>query len=250
MATKKASPAQIAARKLFAARAKAGEFSRTPKKRAAAKAKNATTIHSRVDAAEAALRIAKKIKARLTNPSPRERHPIDAGEFTMTVNGKAKTRFFFHTTDPWAKKHGFPYQLESVHKGGGAFVKFGKTVAYVCDDESETGAPVIENWTIRALKFYERKTNPRMRQTMQGVGQQTRMVNPRGRKASVSKLHAQKRAGNMGDTVYIVEASKDKRYWQFQKAFMGPGSAKECAQRMAAEHPHLYLRVKSEKAEA
>ncbi len=43
MATKKASPAQIAARKLFAARAKAGEFSRSPRESKRAKADRAHT---------------------------------------------------------------------------------------------------------------------------------------------------------------------------------------------------------------
>jgi hypothetical protein len=67
MAIKKPTAAQLAARKLFAARAKAGEFH--PKRgKATAKANRETPGFMSVEKSEAALRVAKKIAARKKNP--------------------------------------------------------------------------------------------------------------------------------------------------------------------------------------
>lgn len=66
---KKPSAAQIAARKLFAERAKAGAFAKSPAKRKATASKKHFASGSGVEAAEAHLRIAKKVAARKKNPS-------------------------------------------------------------------------------------------------------------------------------------------------------------------------------------
>ena len=106
-------------------------------------------------------RLVQRRRATKAAPEGYYANPIDAGSFTMTVNGKSKTRFFFHTADAWARSHGLPYQLESAVTQKGAFVKFGKTRAYVCVDEGADGKPILETWEIRSLSFYnKREQNP------------------------------------------------------------------------------------------
>ena len=94
---------QIAARKLFAERAKAGLLKKKPK------ASRDYARDAAVERAEAGLRIAQK-------HAKRKKNPIDAGSFTMTVNGKSKTRFFSHTNDAWARQHGFNYPCFSFKR--------------------------------------------------------------------------------------------------------------------------------------
>ena len=129
MATKKFSPAQIAAQKLFAERARAGTLGKTVKRKAAVKR------------------------------NPVKNNPVqDAGEFVMTVNGKSKTRFFVTDNDQWANSYGFDYRLLSDVTKYGSPVKFTKTRAIVAIDEGADGKPITDTWNIRGLKFY--KTNP------------------------------------------------------------------------------------------
>jgi len=130
----KASPAQLAARKRFAAMARSGAFK-------------------------------KKATKRKANPTSGS----NAGEFAMTVNGKTVHRFFVHTSDTWAKSHGFDYQLVSNVTKNGAFVKFTKTRAIVAVDEAADGSAVTEKWEIRNLIFY--KTNPAKKTVSQKISQ-------------------------------------------------------------------------------
>jgi len=129
----KASPAQLAARKRFAEMARSGAFKKATKRKA--------------------------------NPIS----GVNAGEFAMTVNGKTMHRWFNHTSDPWAKSHGFDYQLVSNVTKHGAFVKFTKTRAIVAIDEAADGSPVTEKWEIRNLVFY--KTNPAKKTVSQKISQ-------------------------------------------------------------------------------
>lgn len=123
---RKFSPAQLAAQKLFAERARSGTLGKGTRK---------------------------TVKRNPVNETVR-----DAGEFVMTVNGKSKTRFFVIDKDQWANSYGFDYRLLSDVNTHGSPVKFTKTRAIVAIDEGDDGKPITETWAIRELKFY--KTNP------------------------------------------------------------------------------------------
>lgn len=144
---KKPSAAQLAARKKFAEMARSGALAK--KRKAVAKK---TTVKKNPVARKTAVK---------KNPVGR-----DAGQFTMTVNGKRVTRFFVDADDSWSISHGFNYRLLSNATKHGAPVKFTKTRAIVCVDEDEYGQPVTEKWEIRELKFYNaRETNPIKKKT-------------------------------------------------------------------------------------
>jgi len=130
MATKPPSAAQLAARKRFAEMARNGSLNR---KRQIAAKQNAGV-------------------KRKTNPTSESY----AGEFSMTVNGKTTHRWFAHTSNQWAKSHGFDYELVSNAVKHGAPVKFTKTRAIVAVDEAADGSPVTEKWEIRNLVFYRK----------------------------------------------------------------------------------------------
>ena len=170
-ATRKFSPAQIAAQKLFAERARAGTLGKgkrkanpdkskprayvkratKPKYSEAAVNKSIASSRSKISAGEG-----KTIKRLLMG---RTGNPIrDAGEFVMTVNGKSKTRFFVTDDNQWASSYGFDYRLLSDVTKYGSPVKFTKTRAIVAIDEGADGKPITDTWNIRGLKFY--KTNP------------------------------------------------------------------------------------------
>lgn len=248
MATKKASPAQIAARKLFAERAKAGTLKRAAGaiKRAVKKVRNVAD-----DAAiDAALkRRYKNPQTRMSNPrsrqtvqgadyfknpAKRKRNPagLDAGSFTMTTDqGKTVTRFFTHASDAWARKHGFDYQLESSKTQSGAFLKLGKTVAYVCVDEDEYGMPVIEKWKIRSLNFFnKRKTNPT----------DNYFKNPKRRSHKAATHKSAPRE---------YEVQDKSEYWDWMRAATFPGTdkgledAKVYAKALAKLNPKNHVRV-------
>ena len=56
------------------------------------------------------------------------------------------------TSDRWALAHGLSVEIDV-----GDQIRFGnvlKTVAYVCTDETETGAPVIEKWKLSNHHFF------------------------------------------------------------------------------------------------
>lgn len=87
-----------------------------------------------------------------------------AGEF----DAYGKHRWFGESSNEWAVKQGFPYELESVSIHGNAPLALSKTRAYVMVDEDENG-PVVETWPIRNLRFFSgtpqiggwtRKANP------------------------------------------------------------------------------------------
>lgn len=110
--------------------------------------------------------------SRMANPSMAMAAYREAGEFTMTVNGKSKTRFFESTDDAYANSYGFDYRLLSDVTKYGSPVKFTKTRAIVAVDEGADGKPITESWAIRGLKFYNtnpdkktaiRKANPSMK---------------------------------------------------------------------------------------
>lgn len=126
----------------------------------------------------------------------RKANPIsgsNAGEFAMTVNGKTVHRFFIHTSDPWAKSHGFDYQLVSNVTKNGAFVKFTKTRAIVAIDEAADGSPVTEKWEIRNLIFY--KTNPAKKTVSQKISQLVHEGYPQ--RQAVAVALSEQRAGKV-----------------------------------------------------
>jgi hypothetical protein len=153
----KASPAQLAARKRFAEMARSGAFKKATKRKA--------------------------------NPASGS----NAGEFAMTVNGKTVHRFFVHTSDPWAKSHGFDYQLVSNVTKNGAFVKFTKTRAIVAVDEAADGSAVTEKWEIRNLVFY--KTNPAKKTVSKKISQLVHEGYPQ--RQAVAVALSEQRAGKV-----------------------------------------------------
>ena len=159
MATKKFSPAQIAAQKLFAERARAGTLGKGTKRKAnpakkTVSGKISQLVHEGYPQKQAiAIALSEQRAGKV------KRNPIsDAGEFVMTVNGKSKTRFFVTDDNQWASSYGFDYRLLSDVTKYGSPVKFTKTRAIVAIDEGADGKPITETWSIRGLKFY--KTNP------------------------------------------------------------------------------------------
>ena len=164
--TKKFSPAQIAAQKLFAERARAGTLGQRKKR------KPNPGLYENIDAKRK--RIAAGSGEKMRKPGQAGRptaeafeqsartakgNPIrEAGEFVMTVNGKSKTRFFVTDDNQWAGSYGFDYRLLSDVTKYGSPVKFTKTRAIVAIDEGADGKPITDTWNIRGLKFY--KTNP------------------------------------------------------------------------------------------
>ena len=126
---------------------------------------------------------------RKTNPTSGS----NAGEFAMTVNGKTVHRFFVHTSDPWAKSHGFDYQLVSNVTKNGAFVKFTKTRAIVAVDEAADGSAVTEKWEIRNLVFY--KTNPAKKTVSQKISQLVHEGYPQ--RQAVAVALSEQRAGKI-----------------------------------------------------
>ena len=51
------------------------------------------------------------------------------------------------TSDPWALSRGMVHEIDV-----GCDIRFGnvlRTVAHVCTDENEHGAPVLESWKLR-----------------------------------------------------------------------------------------------------
>lgn len=225
---KPASPAQLAARKRFAEMARSGAFKKATKRKANPGTSDATLAnwidriasgktyseaklkealqhpgitaedkiviraalkgapYSHTDLQQAAINIRGKHKANPISGS-------NAGEFAMTVNGKTVHRFFIHTSDPWAKSHGFDYQLVSNVTKHGAFVKFTKTRAIVAVDEAADGSPVTEKWEIRNLIFY--KTNPAKKTVSQKISQLVHEGYPQ--RQAVAVALSEQRAGKV-----------------------------------------------------
>ena len=132
---------------------------------------------------------------------------VNAGEFAMTVNGKTMHRWFNHTSDPWAKSHGFNYQLVSNVTKHGAFVKFTKTRAIVAIDEAADGSPVTEKWEIRNLVFY--KTNPAKKTVSQKISQLVHEGYPQ--RQAVAVALSEQRAGKVKRN---PRPAKPKKYYQ------------------------------------
>ena len=185
------------------------------------------------------------LKNYLNNPSKRKANPIsgsDAGEFAMTVNGKTVHRFFVHTSDPWAKSHGFDYQLVSNVTKNGAFVKFTKTRAIVAVDEAADGSAVTEKWEIRNLVFY--KTNPAKKTVSQKVSQLVHEGYPQ--RQAVAVALSEQRAGKVKRNPSGLYAMKRQYlvYCPSTKQNMGffdkQSDAKIYAQELADKHGMQY----------
>jgi hypothetical protein len=227
MATKPPSPAQLAARERFAEMARSGSLNR---KRQIAAKQNAGV-------------------KRKTNPTSESY----AGEFSMTVNGKTTHRWFAHTSNQWAKSHGFDYELVSNAVKHGAPVKFTKTRAIVAVDEAEDGSPVTEKWEIRNLVFYRK--NPAKKTVSQKISQLVNEGYPQ--KQAVAVALNEQRAGKVkrnparatpkSSTVYVVEYSKDGKKWDTWMKVMYLDMAKAIAERLAIDpyHKNHYIRVES-----
>lgn len=274
---KPASPAQLAARKRFAEMARSGAFKKATKRKdnpgtsdatlanwldriASGETYNETKLkealqhpgvtaedkiviraalkgapYSHTDLNQAAINIRNKRKV---NPIS----GVNAGEFAMTVNGKTMHRWFNHTSDPWAKSHGFDYQLVSNVTKHGAFVKFTKTRAIVAIDEAADGSPVTEKWEIRNLVFY--KTNPAKKTVSQKISQLVHEGYPQ--RQAVAVALSEQRAGKVKrnpsglyamKTQYLVSCPATKKNMGF---FDKQSDAKIYAQELADKHGMQY----------
>jgi hypothetical protein len=73
------------------------------------------------------------------------------GEFQEKTCGK----WFSYrlTSNPWALSHGLNFEIDVLD--GVRFAKVKKTVVYVCTDETDTGAPVLQHWEINKHLQYK-----------------------------------------------------------------------------------------------
>ena len=179
---------------------------------------------------------------------------VNAGEFAMTVNGKTMHRWFNHTSDPWAKSHGFNYQLVSNVTKHGAFVKFTKTRAIVAIDEAADGSPVTEKWEIRNLVFY--KTNPAKKTVSQKISQLVHEGYPQ--RQAVAVALSEQRAGKVKRN---PRPAKPKKYYQVSNMEQGThtkfmpmalyftfAEAENYANYLAKQHKNWTIRVHDTRA--
>lgn len=74
----------------------------------------------------------------------------NTGEFQEVEFGKYFT--YKRTNDFWALQHGFQHEIDVLD--GIRYGNVKKTVAYICVDEDEVGAPVINKWNIKKHMIY------------------------------------------------------------------------------------------------
>ena len=218
-ATKKFSPAQIAAQKLFAERARAGTLGKAVKR------------------------------------NPVKANPVqDAGEFVMTVNGKSKTRFFVTDDNQWANSYGFNYRLLSDVTKYGSPVKFTKTRAIVAIDEGADGKPITDTWNIRGLKFY--KTNPDKSKPRAYVKRASQATGaPPSKRLVTRRKKALTAPAGYFPNPYTMGKSKKKanfpfcvetkatENWSTKACFKTMQPAKEYAVALSKQYPNLAIRV-------
>jgi hypothetical protein len=170
MATKKASPAQIAARKLFAARAKAGEFAPRSTRAKTEKSTKHFAPGSGVEAAEAALRIAKKTAARKTNPAARP-----------AKSNLEKAAAYLNRLI----KSGVEYP-DAEFSASGKYGVTGAAVRRLYDAQFINNHPGSRKKNPASATSMKRLMNPRMRMTM-GETATGRMMNPKVRYSNQAK---------------------------------------------------------------
>jgi hypothetical protein len=235
MATKPPSPAQLAARARFAEMARSGSLNR---KRQIAAKQNAGV-------------------KRKTNPTSESY----AGEFSMTVNEKTTHRWFAHTSNQWAKSHGFDYELVSNAVKHGAPVKFTKTRAIVAVDEAEDGSPVTEKWEIRNLVFYRK--NPAKKTVSQKISQLVHEGYPQRQAVAVAlneqragKVKRNPQAKSVKSTstanfAYCVEAKRSLgsagSVFEMVAGFNTKTQAQNYVDAILASNPGVTLRIKAYK---
>lgn len=225
MATKKASPAQIAARQLFAARAKAGEFSKRPG--VAAKRKAARGPMSRVDAAEAGLRLAKKHAARRkANPA----NPTNA-----TARPSERPNWKVHDTTR-EKEYVFLSEAGAIREAKD-LVKF-DIVGDVYENTAKRGA----NKWVKRFWFDSTGVYP-----MGSWGQaHTRLPNPLRVDAALKKKYARKSNPITPTAKIRVEALNNKTgKWRVIAKFFHAAEAKSYAHSVARSNATIAVRVVS-----
>jgi hypothetical protein len=77
-------------------------------------------------------------------------NPENLGEFQEKTCGKWFT--YKKTSNPWALSQGLDFEIDVLD--GVRFATVKKTRVYVCIDESATGQPVTECWTIKKHHFF------------------------------------------------------------------------------------------------
>jgi hypothetical protein len=74
----------------------------------------------------------------------------NVGEFQEADFGSYFT--YKRTNDFWALQHGFQHEIDVLD--GIRYGNVKKTVVYICADENEVGAPVINKWNIKKHLIY------------------------------------------------------------------------------------------------
>lgn len=207
MATKKATPAQLAARKLFAERAKAGLLTKKPK------ASRDYARDAAVDRAEAALRIAKKTAKRKTNPLDPTPYGVS---WKSALTGSRNTSY--HKTKSAAMKEAYELYKEGA-KNIDAF-KYSENIGAISFD-----------WRIQ-----KRLKNPTEKRTQQ------RKTAPN---AVVKNPIKKKIATDPEKALYKFEVQfKEGKNWKSQAAFANLEKAKDYAYALAINNKNKTIRVK------